>query len=144
MTESQTRVALAFTYAGILPPWLALALHLTLQLPLAALAALLYGAIIASFVCGMHWGLFMQARQPVPINLLITSNVGALAAWVMALVSIWSLPLAFIGLAVLLGALLAIDRRLLSAKLIDPWFWALRRNASLGLGGGLALWSLCS
>lgn len=142
MTESQIRLARGLTYAGILPVWLALLLHLTVQLPSAGLAALLYGAVIASFVCGMHWGQFIEARQPVPVNLLITSNIGALAAWVLALLSLWSFPLAFIGLAVVLGALLLVDRRLLSARLIAPWFWTLRRNASLGLGAGLLVWSV--
>ena len=77
-----------------------------------------------------------------PVNLLITSNVGALAAWAMLLASSWSTELAFLGLAIVLGVLLWIDRKLLSAATIDPWLWTARRNASIGLGAGLVFWSI--
>lgn len=142
MTQGQRRLARYLTYSGILPPWLALALHFGLGWQPAGFAALTYGAIIASFLCGMHWGLFLQLPKPVPINLLLTSNAGALAAWAMLLLSLWSAPLAFVGLAMVLAVLLFIDRRLLSLGVIKPWFWTIRRNASIGLGAGLIVWSL--
>ena len=142
MTQGQTNLARLLTCAGILPPWLALILHVSTGLPGTGFAALTYGAVIASFVCGMHWGLAMQPRQPMPINLLITSNVGALAAWAMLLASIWSIDLAFLGLAIVLGVLLLIDRKLLSATIIEPWFWSVRCIASTGLGAGLIFWSI--
>lgn len=142
MTPGNIRLAQYLTYFGIIPPWLALALHLTPGLSWAGFAALAYGAVIASFLCGMHWGLFMQATKPMPINLLLTSNAGALAAWAMLLVSLWSASVAFIGLAIVLGVLLVIDRRLLSHCVIEHWFWTIRRNATIGLGAGLLVWSV--
>lgn len=142
MTQDQRRLAQLLTYCGILPPWLALGLHLGFAWQPAGFAALTYGAIIASFLCGVHWGLFMQATRPMPFNLLLTSNAGALAAWAMLLVSLWSPALAFVGVAMVLGVLLLIDRRLLSLGVIEPWFWTIRRNASIGLGAGLIVWSL--
>lgn len=142
MTQGQINLARLLTYAGILPPWLALIVHLFTGLPWAGFAALTYGAVIASFVCGMHWGLAMQQRQPMPVNLLITSNVGALAAWAMLLATMRSTHLAFLGLAIVLGVLLLIDRKLLSAAVIEPWFWSVRCIASIGLGAALIFWSI--
>lgn len=142
MTQGQRRLAQYLTYCGILPPWLALGLHFGLGWQPASFAALTYGAVIASFLCGMHWGLFMQLHKPISINLLLTSNAGALAAWAMLLVSLWSPALAFVGLAMVLAVLLFIDRKLLSQGVIEPWFWTIRRNASIGLGAGLIVWSL--
>ena len=54
------------------------------------------------------------------------------------------MPVAFLGLAAVLGMLLGVDRLLLSARAIEPWFWILRRNASIGLGAGLLLWAALS
>ena len=142
MTQGQINLARLLTYAGILPPWLALIVNLSTGLPWTGFAALTYGAVIASFVCGMHWGLAMQRPRSMPVNLLVTSNVGALAAWAMLLASMWSTDLAFIGLVIVLGVLLLIDRKLLSAAVIEPWFWSVRWLASIGLGTGLIFWSI--
>lgn len=142
MTPSHIRLAQTLTHAGILPPWLALAVHLTLAPPGAASAALGYAAIIASFVGGVHWGVFLRPAVPMPVNLLITSNVAALAAWGLLLISAWSFPAAALGLALVVALLLAVDRRLLAAGAIDPWFWTIRRNASIGLGAALVAWSV--
>lgn len=142
MTPSNIRLAQILTHAGILPPFLALAAHLTLAPAWAGAAALSYAAIIVSFVGGVHWGVFLRPSVPVPINLLVTSNAAALAAWALLLVSLWSVPAAALGLSLVLALLLAVDRRLLAAGAIEPWFWTVRRNASLGLGAALVLWSM--
>lgn len=143
MNDGQARLARALTYGGILPPWLGLVLHLTVAAPAwAGFAVAAYGAVIASFVCGMHWGIALRPVATIPVNLLLTSNAGALAAWLLVLVALWSIPFACIGLVVVLGLLLLIDHRLLGAAVLQPWFWTVRRNASLGLGAGLLLWSI--
>lgn len=142
MTAADRLLATRLTYAGILPPWLGLALTPLLGVPQVGFGVLIYGAVIASFVCGMHWGVQMNVQGPLPVQLLLTSNIGALLAWVLVLASIWSMPLALVGLALVLASLLVIDRRLISAKVIEPWFWVLRRNASIGLGIGLLTWSV--
>jgi hypothetical protein len=142
MTVADRVLASRLTYAGILPPWLGLGLAPLLGVPEVGFGVLIYGAVIASFVCGMHWGFYMNASGALPVQLLLTSNIGALLAWVLVLVSIWSMPIAIVGLVLVLAGLLEIDRRLLSAKAIEPWFWLLRRNASLGLGIGLLIWTV--
>lgn len=142
MNDGQARLARALTYAGILPPWLGLVLHLAVAPAWAGFAVVAYGAIIASFVCGMHWGIALRPVANIPVNLLLTSNAGALAAWLLVLVALWSIPFACIGLVVVLALLLLIDHLLLAAAVLQPWFWTVRRNASLCLGAGLILWSI--
>ena len=142
MMDGQKRLARALAYAGVLPPWLGLVLHLAAPHGWAGFASVAYAAIIVSFVCGMHWGVSLSAPVPPPINLLLTSNAGALFAWAMVPASLWSRPLACIGLAIALGLLLVVDRRLMQADVLEPWFWRVRRTASIGLGAALVVWSL--
>jgi len=138
----QHRQAMRLTYAGILPPWIALGLEQVGSLYWLDLAVLTYGAVIASFICGMHWATFMYKTAPDGSHLLLTSNAGALAAWALVPVSILSMPLALVLMVGVLALLLAIDRQLLAAGAIEPWFWTLRRNATIGLGAGLLAWAV--
>lgn len=138
----QHRQAMRLTYAGILPPWIALGLEQVASLYWLDLAVLTYGAVIASFICGMHWSTFMYKTAPAGSHLLLTSNAGALAAWALVPVSILSMPLALVLMVGLLALLLVIDRQLLAAGAIEPWFWTLRRNATIGLGAGLLAWAV--
>ena len=142
MNDGQKRLARYLAYAGVLPPWLGLALHIAFPHAWAGFATAAYAAIIVSFVCGMHWGVYLSSPVRTPINLLLTSNAGALFAWAMALASFWSVPLACIGLAVALALLLVVDRRMMLLAVLEPWFWTLRSNASIGLGTGLLVWSI--
>jgi len=142
MNPFHRRLAMWLTYAGILPPWLALAIAQVTDVPWLGFVALIYGAVIASFVCGMQWSTYLHSGSGTPVNLLITSNAGALIAWVLVVASLWSNPLAFAGLALLLLALLYIDRRSFAAGVLPSWFWPLRRNATIGLGAGLFAWAL--
>lgn len=138
----QHRQAMRLTYAGILPPWIALGLEQVGSFYWLDLAVLTYGVVIASFICGMHWATFMHRTAPAGGYLLLTSNAGALLAWALVLASIWSMPFGFVGLVGVLALLLGIDRQLLAAGAIAPWFWTLRRNATIGLGAGLLAWAL--
>ena len=142
LSAAQRQLATALTYAGILPPWLALGLRQVASVYWLDLAALTYGVVIASFICGMHWATFMYRTAPAAGYLLATSNVGALLAWALVLVSIWSMPVGFVGVVGVLALLLAIDRQLLAAGAIDRWFWTLLRNATIGLGAGLLAWAV--
>jgi hypothetical protein len=137
----QQRQAQRLTYAGILPPWIALGVGQVISVAWLGHAALTYGAVIASFICGMHWATFTHGTAPADGRLLLTSNAGALAAWAMVLLAIWSMPLALVGLVGVLAALLFLDRQLLAEGTIAPWFFALRRNATIGLGASLLVWA---
>tara|TARA_R110000868_G_scaffold42980_1_gene145099 strand:+ start:2774 stop:3208 length:435 start_codon:yes stop_codon:yes gene_type:complete len=142
MSRDNQRIATVLTLAGITPIWILLALRPLVFVDTLALAALGYGAVIASFVCGVHWGLFMARYRVMPFNLLVTSNVGALAAWAMLLLGQVSLPTGFVGLALVLAGLLALDWRLVQRGGIAPWFWRLRWMATAGLGLGLLVWGI--
>lgn len=144
LSARDRRLATLLTYAGILPPWLLLALAQVTELGGLALAALGYGAVIASFVAGIQWSTFLHSGGQTPLNLLLVSNLGALAAWGCVMVSLWSMPIGFVGLALVLAALLVVDERSFAARVLPDWFRPLRRHATLGLGLGMLVWAIFS
>ena len=80
-----------------------------------------YGAVIASFMAGIHWGVYLF--KDFRTNLFIQSNIVALVAW--------SVPLAAINgggllLVVCFGYLLFIDRQLTSEGILETWYYHLR------------------
>ncbi|WP_018389545.1 DUF3429 domain-containing protein [Ancylobacter sp. FA202] len=83
----------------------------------------IYGALIASFICGMHWAAALFAPQTLAVRLFLLSNVGALIAWLAALLP--PQP-GFLLLAAIFAALLGIDRHLRVGGLWPDWFWQLR------------------
>jgi hypothetical protein len=105
---------------GLIPFWsMALATMLwghigAIDLRLILLA---YGAVIASFIAGIHWGLYLQ--QDAPVNLFIHSNIIAVAAWIAVVINHSSSYLVLVGC---FGYLLWIDYRLYRAALLTPWF----------------------
>ena len=96
----------------------------------------IYGALIASFVCGIHWGAALFAPRGLAVSLLFASNVGALLAWLAALLP--PQP-GFLLLAAIFAGLLAIDRHLRRAGLWHAWFWTLRLAISAAVVGA-CLW----
>ncbi|RIA47588.1 DUF3429 domain-containing protein [Dichotomicrobium thermohalophilum] len=87
-------------------------------------AVLGYGAVIASFVSGIHWGLFLYRNAALPLNLFISSNICALAAWATLLLP--SLRLALLLLIAVFAALFAIDHTVWRAGGHEAWFYQLR------------------
>jgi len=120
-------VARALTFAGALP-FIAAVLALLFAPAVAAppiwRAVLGYGAVIASFVSGIHWGLFVYRDTGLPLNLFISSNVCALAAWAALLVP--SLQFALALLIAVFAALFVIDHLLWRAGAHAAWFYQLR------------------
>ncbi len=111
--------------AGALAPWL---LPLAWE-PEASLALIGYGAVILSFLGGVHWGLAAPAGRPLQIGL---SVVPSLVGWLALLVAnlhatgpaLWLLAAAF---AILLaGDLVAAGRSLTPA-----WYPRLRLPLTL-------------
>ena len=129
MPPNSTTIARGLTYAGILP--FAAGLAGQLFAPEAApwrewTAA--YGAVIAAFIAGIHWAVHLFFGDKAPVNLLISSNVLALAAWGALLLPAGPGPFRLLVLVFL--ALVLIDRRLYRAELIPDWFYRLRLQAS--------------
>jgi len=120
-------LARALTFSGALP-FLAAIAALSLAPALATAhiwqAVIAYSAVIASFVSGIHWGLFLTRERRLPLNLFISSNLCALAAWAALLLP--SRQTAVILLIAVFATLFAIDHMLYAAKAHMHWFYKLR------------------
>jgi len=122
-------IAKTLTYAGILP-FLGAA-GLSIFAPDFSGAnykhiLLAYGAVIASFIAGIHWGIFLFKESP--LNLFIHSNVIALLAWVAMALSMTSSVLILIFCFLYL---LFIDQKLSNAQIIESWYMRMRIHASV-------------
>ena len=121
-------LAQCLTYAGVLP-FLGAAIIPAVKPNFLGLSydniILTYGAVIASFVAGVHWGIYLF-KDP-PLNLFIHSNIAALLAWSAVLVvhpgSAFMLLLCFLYLIV-------IDRQLSKAGILESWYLRMRLIAT--------------
>lgn len=107
---------------------------------LAASALLTYGAVIVSFLGGIHWGLAMRAGQPAPAR-LVWGVVPSLLGWLGILLdSPWGHAVLVLSLA----ACFAVDRASYRALGLGAWLplrALLTAVASLSVAvGGLAYW----
>ncbi len=114
MQNTNTALTRPLAFAGALPfvfsALLLWAGHSTVPvLGAVSTVAASYGLLILSFMAGVHWGQRLSGVET-SLNLFLTSNAVALAAWSSYLLL---LPrLYFASLAVLFAVLLMIDRRL--------------------------------
>lgn len=95
------------------------------KLPLLGVTAhisAIYSIIIVSFMAGIHWGTYLYKNSD--INLLVTSNVAAIATFLATIL----LPLKFslLVIAIIFGLLLAIDKELYDQKLLSEKYFELR------------------
>lgn len=128
MDEKHKKLATLLTYAGTLP-FLAGIIVQIIGVDLGGLnighLVIAYGAVIVSFIAGIHWGIYMFRDSP--LNLLIHSNMVALTAWItlyfMSLASFLILILCLVYLAVL-------DIKLKQADVLEGWFIKIRLKAS--------------
>lgn len=130
MNKNNTMVAQVLTYAGIIP-FLLLGIAVSLQAEGLnySLALFTYGAVIISFLCGIHWAAFLFFSQQCTRNLLLYSNVIALVGWlsVLSVKAYWTVALQIFCFL----SLLILDLELYRKKLIPLWFFQLRRNATI-------------
>lgn len=148
MTDASPNLRLAqgLTYAGTLPliacavlAW-APSLAGGADLPNAATIALAYAAVIASFIAGIHWAASLFFAERCGRLPMIASNVAALFAWSTLLLG--DPRLGCLLLAPCFASLLAIDHGLRGKGVLPPWFFALRRNATLIVVSALLLVAL--
>lgn len=107
---------------------------------LAASALLTYGAVIVSFLGGIHWGLAMRSGYP-PAARLVWGVVPSLLGWLAVLLdSPWGQALLVISLL----ACFAVDRATYRALGLQAWLplrALLTAVASLSVAvGGVAYW----
>ena len=109
-------LAQCLTYAGVLP-FLGAAIMPAVKSNFLGLnydsVILTYGAVIASFVAGIHWGIYLF--KDAPLNLFIHSNVVALLAWCAVMVAH---PANTVILLICFLYLIVIDRQLWKAGVI--------------------------
>ena len=121
---SKPFLAQILTYAGTLP-FLAACLLAAYAPDFLGLnydqLILTYGAIIASFIAGTHWGLYLY--KDAPVNLFVHSNIIALLAWVALLAAI---PGSSGLLIIAFVYLLFMDKQMALAGLIEPWYMRMR------------------
>lgn len=132
MSPSAQRVANILTYTGTLPLVIvAVELAVGRVSPSDAVwLASTYSAVIISFLAGIHWACYLFFADRCPRNLLLTSNAVALLAWLSLLVpqhQPWQLLLQILCFLYLL----VLDYKLNISGILPPWFYALRRNASV-------------
>lgn len=130
MKNSDRILASALTYSGTLPLVVSIALAFA---PIAGIdgnsMARAYAAVILSFLCGIHWAIFLFFAEKCPHPLLITSNAVALLAWASLLVTHHAMALTLQAMCFLV--LFALDFRLRRAGILPEWFYHLRRNATV-------------
>jgi hypothetical protein len=137
-------LALCLGWAGVLPFWgLALALAAGIDLPAIgdeAAAIVSYGAIILSFMAGVHWGLAMRAPDapagPRATGLLAISVVPAVIAWFATLTPATA---AIVILAVLFLVLLSVDLWAIGERLAPPWYRPVRLQLTAAVVTALAV-----
>lgn len=130
MNLRQIRLAKALTVLGAVPFLAAVAARLYgLDALHIRYFSLSYGAVIASFLSGMHWGLYLTNAQATRTNLLVTSNLFALLAW--ASLIVFSVEMQYLIQVFCFSGLLLIDRKLTNDGILERWFYELRIQISL-------------
>lgn len=130
MNKPQIKLATTLTFFGAVP-FIASMLGLVLGYDAMHVRyfSLSYGAVIISFLSGMHWGIFITQAQAIRMNLLVTSNVFALLAWASLLLVV---PTLQYGLQILCFVVLfMIDRALTSRGILERWFYLLRQRITV-------------
>jgi len=130
MKQDSKTLANILTYSGTLP---LVGCVIAMLIPIITIdigmIARTYSAVIISFLCGIHWAAYLFFSEKCPRNLLITSNVIALLAWLSLLIPHQPITTVLQGVCFLY--LLMLDLKLRNAGIIPEWFYSLRRNATI-------------
>ena len=133
MNENNILLAKILTYLGTAPLIGSIILFF-IPLPLIneidpSFFALTYSAAIISFLCGIHWAIYLFFSARCSQNLLIISNFITLISWFCLILSPKEVCLFIQSLCFLY--LLIIDTKLYKEEILPKWFYYLRRNATL-------------
>ncbi|KTD78769.1 DUF3429 domain-containing protein [Legionella waltersii] len=130
MNEKNILTARLLTYGGIIPfLFLGIAVVLNASHLDYSLALFAYGAVIISFLCGIHWAVFLFFSHNCSRNLLFQSNTISLLGWLSVLPVMSYLTF---GLQILCFLyLLILDLELYRNKVIPLCFFDLRLRATI-------------
>lgn len=129
MIRNNNPIAKILVYSGVLPFFLLgiAGIHpvngFNFNLSLAV-----YGAVIISFLSGIHWAIFLFFEEQYSRNLFIHSNVVTLLAWLSVLSS--RIYLTLLLQIICFSYLLILDYDLYKNKILPAWFYRLRCNAT--------------
>lgn len=87
-----------------------------------------YGLVILCFLTGIHWATYLYKPEKSPANLFIISNAVLLVVWFSY--ELVALPFALATQFVAFAMLLAIDFRILTARVITPHYFRIRSIAT--------------
>jgi Protein of unknown function (DUF3429) len=127
MTPQKIALSKILTYSGTLPI-IGCAIAMSLKVNVSFIAYT-YCAVIISFLCGIHWSIYLFFSGKCPTNLLITSNLTTLIAWLFLFIPHQGIFLLLQPFCFLY--LLMLDHSLRDAGILPAWFYYLRRNATL-------------
>ncbi len=101
-----------------------------------AIVALVYGAVILSFIGGIWWGFAVRCPPRRQVALAILAVLPSLAAAALVAAPVWlGADIALIVLGSLIVTTLVVDRRLALVKIVPSGWMRLRVPLSIGLGG---------
>ena len=125
-----TKTAQLLTYAGTLP-FIFTAAYPTALVNGAKIITIsnTYAVAIISFICGIHWSLYMATHKQKELIFLVISNIVTLLA--LALLVFTSPMTACAGFLAIFASLLAIDSYAAKAEKMSKSFLRLRKNATL-------------
>lgn len=136
MNDPYPKYACVLTYLGALPFGIGMILLMNgVYQEKVSHILCAYGAIIVSFICGIHWGIGMTHQGKKTTWLLASSNGITLIAWGCLIFP--SPPIALMTLGFCLFFLLLIDQKLYTLNQTDEWFIRMRRRVT-----GLVILSL--
>jgi hypothetical protein len=125
MDDPYPKYACLLTYLGALPFGIAMIFLMNgVSQERVSYILCTYGAVIVSFICGIHWGISMKHQEKKPTWLLASSNGITLVAWGCMILP--SRPIALMTLGFCLFFLLLIDQRLYTLNQTDGWYIRMR------------------
>lgn len=129
-----SRIVPVLMYLGVLPfvagiAAILMALPSPSYLPDWATLVASYALVILSFMCGVHWGLALSAKEVLPVDLFLASNIITLGGWITFLLvePMIVFQVSAIGFVVLLG----IDWRLRESGVLSEAYLVHRRWVTL-------------
>jgi len=130
MNNKNQLLAKILTYSGTLP-FIGCVIVMLMHFSYvdAGFIARAYGAVIISFLCGIHWAIYLFFSEKRLANLFIISNAITLIAWLSLIILPQNISLLLQSFCFLY--LLMLDIKLRDAGILPDWFYILRRNATV-------------